>query len=58
MRTIVEALADRGPLTGAERAAAEIERRGVVIEDLSAGGPTRRVEDLKLARNPSSGAME
>jgi len=37
---------------------AEIERRGVVIEDLSAGGATCRVEDLKYARNPSSGAME
>ena len=49
---------DHDAASGVLARRAEIERRGVVIEDLSAGGATCRVEDLESARNPSSGAME
>ncbi len=49
---------DRAAASGVLARRAEIERRGVVIEDLSEGRATCRVEELKFSRNPVSGRME
>ena len=49
---------DREAASGVLERRAEIENRGIVIEDLSSGSAARRVEDLKFFRNPASGMME
>lgn len=49
---------DREAASGVFERRAEIERRGIVIEDLSGRSASRRVEDLKFFRNPASGTME
>jgi glucosamine-6-phosphate deaminase len=49
---------DREAASGVIARRAEIERRGVVVDDLSEGRATCRVEDLKFARNRASGLME
>ena len=49
---------DRAAASGVLARRAEIEGRGVVIEDLSEGCATCRVEELKFFRSPVSGRME
>lgn len=49
---------DRAAASGVFERRAEIERRGIVIEDLSGRSAACRVEDLKFFRHPASGMME
>jgi glucosamine-6-phosphate deaminase len=49
---------DRAAASGVLARRDEIERRGILIEDLSDRGAECRVEDLKFSRNPSSGLLE
>ena len=49
---------DRDAASGVLARRAEIERRGIVIEDRSDGSAATRVADLKFACNPGSGLIE
>lgn len=48
---------DRDAAAGVLKQRAAIEARGVVVEDLSAGGAAQRVEELAFRRDPATGRM-
>lgn len=48
---------DRDAAAGVLRHRADIERRGIVIEDLSGGSASRRVDELAFRRDPASGCL-
>jgi glucosamine-6-phosphate deaminase len=49
---------DRDAAAGVLEHRAAIERRGIVVEDLSGRAASRRIEDLTFARDPATGLME
>jgi glucosamine-6-phosphate deaminase len=48
---------DREAASGVLAARSAIEKRGIIVEDISGRSAVRRVEDLKFAREPASGLM-
>jgi glucosamine-6-phosphate deaminase len=49
---------DREAAAGVLERRSEIEKRGIVVEDIRDRSAAGRVEDLKFSRNPASGMME